>query len=156
MRPILAKQTAPSRFVLLEGGIVGRADDMMIIRGMNVYPTAIEQILHSFPEVVEYRMTARKHGAMDELVIEVEDHLQQPARIAQELQLKLGLKIDVRCVAALSLPRSEGKGRRFVDERTVSTRGRQGDEETTAEDVERNNSPCLPLSLSSLSSTITL
>ena len=51
---------------------------MMIIRGMNIYPTAIEQILHSFPEVVEYRLTARKHGALDELVIEVEDHLQQP------------------------------------------------------------------------------
>jgi phenylacetate-CoA ligase len=89
---------------------------------MNIYPTAIEQILHGFPEVVEYRITARKHGTMDELVIEVEDHLQQPARIAQEFQLKLGLKIDVRCVSAMSLPRSEGKGRRFVDERNnVST-----------------------------------
>jgi phenylacetate-CoA ligase len=90
---------------------------MMIIRGMNVYPTAIEQILRSFPEVVEYRMTARKRGELDELIVEVEDHLQQPARIADELQLKLGLKIDVRAVSAMSLPRFEGKGRRFVDER---------------------------------------
>lgn len=114
-------------FVLLEGGILGRADDMMIIRGMNIYPTAIEQILHSFPEVVEYRMTARKHGAMDELLIEVEDHLQQPARIAEELHLRLGLKVDVLCVDALSLPRFEGKGRRFVDERSVEQRG--GDKE---------------------------
>ena len=84
---------------------------------MNIYTTAIEQILHGFPEVVEYRMTARKNGAMDELLIEVEDHLNDPARIAQELHLKLGLKIDVRCVPPLSLPRTEGKGRRFVDER---------------------------------------
>jgi phenylacetate-CoA ligase len=90
---------------------------MMIIRGMNVYPSAIEQILRSFPEVVEYRMTARKQGAMDELVVEVEDHLQQPARISRELQLKLGLKVDVHCVTAMSLPRFEGKGQRFVDER---------------------------------------
>ena len=89
----------------------------MIIRGMNIYPTAIEQILHSFPEVVEYRMTARKRGELDELVVEVEDHLQQPARIAEELRLKLGLKIDVHGVSAMSLPRFEGKGRRFVDER---------------------------------------
>jgi phenylacetate-CoA ligase len=103
------------RFVLLDGGILGRADDMMIIRGMNVYPSAIEQILRSFPEVVEFRMTARKRGAMDELVVEVEDHLQQPDRIAEELRLRLGLKIDVRCAAAMSLPRFEGKGRRFVD-----------------------------------------
>lgn len=109
--------SSPNRFVLLDGGILGRADDMMIIRGMNVYPSAIEQILHSFPEVVEYRMTARKRGALDELVIEVEDHLQHPARIADELRLKLGLKVDVRCVPAMSLPRFEGKGRRFVDER---------------------------------------
>jgi phenylacetate-CoA ligase len=90
---------------------------MLIIRGMNVYPTAIEQILHSFPEVVEYRITARKQGAMDGLVIEVEDHLQQPARIIEELRLKLGLKIDVRSVSAMSLPRFEGKGQRFIDER---------------------------------------
>ena len=103
--------------MLLDGGILGRADDMMIIRGMNVYPTAIEQILHSFPEVVEYRMTARKRGEMDELVIEVEDHLQQPARIAQELQLKLGLKIDVRACRRCRCRASKGKGRRFVDER---------------------------------------
>jgi phenylacetate-CoA ligase len=106
-----------NRFVLLEGGVLGRSDDMMIIRGMNVYPTAIEQILRSFPEVVEYRMTARKRGELDELVVEVEDHLQQPARIAEELRLKLGLKIDVRAVTAMSLPRFEGKGQRFIDER---------------------------------------
>jgi phenylacetate-CoA ligase len=116
VRPIW-NASGSSRFVLLDGGILSRADDMLIIRGMNIYPTAIEQILHGFPEVVEYRITARKHGAMDELVIEVEDRLQQPARIAQELQLKLGLKIDVRCVSAMSLPRFEGKGRRFIDER---------------------------------------
>jgi phenylacetate-CoA ligase len=91
---------------------------MMIVRGMNVYPSSIEQILHSFPEVVEYRLIARKQGAMDEIVIEVEDHLNQPERISQELQLRLGLNVAVVCVAPLSLPRFEGKGRRFIDERT--------------------------------------
>jgi phenylacetate-CoA ligase len=116
VRPIW-NSDGPNRFVFLDGGILGRADDMLIIRGMNIYPTAIERILHGFPEVVEYRITARKQGAMDELVIEVEDHLQEPTRIASELQLKLGLKIEVRCVSAMSLPRFEGKGRRFVDER---------------------------------------
>jgi phenylacetate-CoA ligase len=84
---------------------------------MNIYPSAIEQILHSFPEVVEYRMTAHRRGELDELIIEVEDRLQQPERIAEELRLQLGLKIDVRCVAPMSLPRFDGKGRRFVDER---------------------------------------
>jgi len=105
------------RFVLLDGGVLGRVDDMVVVRGVNVYPTAIEQILRTFPEVVEYRVRARRRGEMDELVIEVEDHLQAPERIARELRLRLGLKIDVRLAPAMSLPRSEGKGRRFVDER---------------------------------------
>ena len=55
---------------------------------------------------------------MDEMVVEVEDHLQAPERIAKELQLRLGLKVDVRLAAAMSLPRFEGKGARFVDLRS--------------------------------------
>ena len=103
--------------MLLEGGVLGRADDMMIIRGVNIYPSAIEQILHGFPEVVEYRMTVRKRGELDELVIDVEDHMMRPERIADELQLKLGLKVEVHAVPSMSLPRFDGKGHRFVDER---------------------------------------
>lgn len=114
-----------NNFVLLEGGVLGRADDMMIIRGVNIFPSAVEQILHSFPEVVEYRLTACKRRELDELVVEVEDHLHAPRRIGEELQLRLGLKIDVRDVPPLSLPRFEGKGRRFVDDRN-----RQGEKET--------------------------
>jgi phenylacetate-CoA ligase len=116
VRPVWSSDT-DNGFVLLDGGVLGRADDMVIVRGMNIYPTAIEQILHSFPEVVEYRVTARRQGALDELLVEVEDHLQQPQRIAHELQLKLGLKVDVRCVTSMSLPRYEGKGCRFIDDR---------------------------------------
>ncbi|MCG8448616.1 MAG: phenylacetate--CoA ligase family protein [Pirellulales bacterium] len=104
-----------NRFVLLEGGVLSRADDMMIVRGVNVFPSSLEQILHSFPEVVEYRITVRKRGEMDELVVEVEDHLQNTARIAEEMLLRLGLKVDVRLAPAMSLPRFEGKGARFVD-----------------------------------------
>jgi phenylacetate-CoA ligase len=116
VRPIWP-DSGPNRFVLLEGGVLGRADDMMIIRGMNIYPSAIEQILHTFPEVVEYRMTACKRGTMDALMIEVEDRLNEPKRIAEEMRLKLGLKVEVCCVPMRTLPRFEGKGRRFVDER---------------------------------------
>jgi phenylacetate-CoA ligase len=127
--PSLQGRGVACSFVLLAGSILGRADDMLIIRGMNVYPTAVEQILRSFPEVVEYRMTARKRGELEELVVEVEDHLQQPERIANELHLKLGLKIEVRCAPAMSLPRFDGKGQRFVDLRQPESR--QGDKETS-------------------------
>ena len=106
-----------NRFVLLEGGVLARADQMMIIRGVNIFPSAVEEILRSFPEVVEYRLTARKRGAMDELLVEVEDQRSAPERIAEAMSLRLGLKIEVALAPPASLPRFEGKGRRFIDER---------------------------------------
>jgi phenylacetate-CoA ligase len=109
-----------NRFVLLEGGVVGRADDMLIIRGVNVFPSAIDEIVRSFPEVVEYRAVACKRGEMDELVVDVEDHLAEPRRIAQEFAVRLGLQVEVRLAAPLSLPRFEGKGRRIFDSRPGS------------------------------------
>lgn len=106
-----------NRFVLLDGGVLGRADDMLVIRGVNIFPSSIDEIVRGFPEIVEYRMIASKQGAMDALSLEVEDRLQNPQRIAEALHLGLGLTIDVRLAAADSLPRFEGKGRRFVDKR---------------------------------------
>ncbi len=107
----------PNRFVRLDGGVLGRADDMMIIRGVNVFPSAIEDIVRGFPEVVEFRITARTEGELDELLVEVEDRLEQPQRIAEALRLRLGLRIEVQGVGIGTLPRFEAKGKRFVDQR---------------------------------------
>lgn len=107
----------PNRFLLLEGGILGRSDDMLVVRGVNIFPSSIEQILRSFPEVVEYRMTAVRSGTLDQLIVEIEDRLNDPQRVAEELRLRLGLKVDVKTVPIGSLPRFEGKGKRFVDNR---------------------------------------
>ena len=107
----------PCQFVLLTGGVLGRSDDMMIIRGVNIFPSSIEQILRSFPEVIEYRMTAFKEGQMDQLKIEIEDRLNEPERVVDELKVRLGLRVAVECVPAGSLPRFDLKGKRFVDER---------------------------------------
>ncbi len=107
------------RFVLLAGGVLGRADNMLVVRGVNVFPSSIEHILRGFPELVEYRVTAIKAGSMDSLAVEVEDRLSQPERIARELQLRLGLKIEVQQVPLGTLPRFEGKGQRFIDRRTA-------------------------------------
>jgi phenylacetate-CoA ligase len=62
-------------------------------------------------------MTVLKQGAMDHLLIEVEDRLEKPDRIETELRLRLGLRVEVVLVPMGSLPRFEGKGRRFVDKR---------------------------------------
>jgi len=110
-------QQGPNRFVLLEGGVLGRADDMMIIRGVNIFPTSIDQIVHGFPEVIEYQMIATRQHEMDHLVVEIEDRMEEPRRVAEELRLRLGLKIEVRTVPIGSLPRYEGKGKRFIDQR---------------------------------------
>ena len=58
----------------LEGGILARADDMVNIRGVNVYPTSIESVVHGIPEIVEFRSTVSQPGAMRTLSIEIEVH----------------------------------------------------------------------------------
>lgn len=109
-----------NRFTLLEGGVLGRADDMLIVRGVNIFPSSVEQILRAFPEIVEFRVIILKQGSLDALLVEIEDRLNDAERVAREMQLRLGLKVDVRCVPLGSLPRFEGKGKRFHDQRQVS------------------------------------
>ena len=116
VRPVWSDDQ-PCRFVLLDGGVLGRSDDMMIIRGMNIFPSAIEKILRGFPEIIEYRLTAYKDSQLDELLIEVEDRLDDSTRVQRELQVRLGLRIEVRCVPIGTLPRFEAKGKRFIDKR---------------------------------------
>jgi phenylacetate-CoA ligase len=90
---------------------------MLTVRGVNIFPTAIEQIVRSFPEVLEYQAIVTKVDSSDQIILNVEDRLATPVRIAEELHLRLGLKVEVRCVALGSLPRFEGKGSRLVDQR---------------------------------------
>jgi phenylacetate-CoA ligase len=90
---------------------------MLIVRGVNIFPSSVEQILRAFPEVVEYRVTVQRHNSRDLLGVEIEDRLAQPERVARELHVRLGLKVEVRCVPLGSLPRFEGKGKRFIDQR---------------------------------------
>ena len=106
----------------LEGGILARADDMVNVRGVSVYPAAIEAIVRRFAEVVEFRSTVATNGAMRSLSIEIEPYPQAPdapalaARVAQQLREALGLTVPVRLAAPGTLPRFEMKARRFVVE----------------------------------------
>lgn len=115
-------------WVWLEGGVVGRADDMLVVRGVNIFPGAIDGIVRSFPEVVEYRLTVSTRESLDVLHLEIEDHLADPGRVAHELQLRLGLRVEVTAVPTGSLPRFEGKGRRIVDHRKLTPSGQQPSE----------------------------
>jgi phenylacetate-CoA ligase len=106
-----------NQFVFLDGGVLGRVDEMMIVRGVNVYPSAIEQVVREFPGVNEFRITVTKQGEMDALLVdvEVEGDDQSPKKIAERLQSQLGLHVSVRAVPIGILPRGEHKRQRFID-----------------------------------------
>ncbi len=108
------------------GGILSRADDMVCVRGVNVYPTAVEAVVRRFPEIVEYRSTISATGAMYALAVEIELEPATAAdavaiRVAQALRESMGLTVPVRVVAAGALPRFEMKARRFVVEAPWTT-----------------------------------
>jgi phenylacetate-CoA ligase len=108
--------------VRLEGGILGRADDMVAVRGVNVYPAAIEAVVRSIPEVAEFRSTVRRSGAMRQLSIDVELNVARPdqaavvMRLVQDVREALGLTVPVHVVDPGTLPRYEMKARRFFVE----------------------------------------
>ncbi len=110
-------------FVRLVGGVVARADDMVNIRGTNVYPAAVEEVLGAIDTVVEYRCTVRTAASMRALAVEVEvgrgaDEAAVTALVSQNLRKALSLNVQVTPVPAGTLPRFEMKARRFVVERS--------------------------------------
>ncbi|MEO7020348.1 MAG: AMP-binding protein [Ktedonobacteraceae bacterium] len=104
-------------FLYLPGGVLGRADDMLIVRGVNVYPSALADILHRFPEVQEYRIIVTKSGMLDEITLQVECPPELVPRLQTELHLALNLRVPIEIVAPGSLPRFEMKARRVEDRR---------------------------------------
>lgn len=105
----------------LEGGILGRADDMLTIRGNNVFPSSLEAILRQFEEVAEYRIEVRTQREMHHLKLEIEPAPEAQAsveallaRIRRTIKDRLNFHPDVVAVPTGSLPRFELKGQRFV------------------------------------------
>ncbi len=104
----------------LEGGIVGRADDMVVVRGVNVYPGAVEEIVRSCRGVAEYRVFVGERLSLTEVRIEVEpdagtDAARLPHKLEAALRDALSLRIPVS-LAASALPRFEMKARRWKKE----------------------------------------
>ena len=110
--------TGPA-YLWLEGGIVARADDMVTIRGVNVYPTAVEAVVRAQADVTEFRATVSRESAMLHLTVDIEvrpgaDATGVADAVALGLKDALGLTVAVHAVAANALPRFEMKARRFV------------------------------------------
>jgi phenylacetate-CoA ligase len=107
-------------FARLQGGILGRVDDMFIVRGNNVFPTAVEAVIRRFAEVAEFRVTVSGHDALAQVTIEIEplvnsaDPADLARRVSRAVQEALSFRADVNAVAPGTLPRFDMKSRRFV------------------------------------------
>lgn len=105
----------------LKGGVLGRADDMITIRGNNVFPSSVEAILREFNQLVEFRIEVRTVRSMHQILLKLEPHpdltLPQVAELEQcvrrTMKDRLNFQPDVEIVDQDSLPRFELKGRRF-------------------------------------------
>jgi len=103
----------------LPDGLFGRADDMLVIRGENVYPSAIEEAVRAGGCEGEFRVEVVRAGSLDELLVEVEGSEELVSAVTGELRKTLGLRAEVTAVADGSLPRTEFKSRRVTDRRPL-------------------------------------
>lgn len=106
--------------MVFEGGILGRSDDMVVVRGVNVYPGAVESVIRSLPEVGEYQVRLTGSRGMSELEVVVEAALEAPNAQGLSLELQrafqraLNLRVPVTVVDAGTLPRFDMKARRWI------------------------------------------
>lgn len=104
----------------LEGGIIGRTDDMVVIRGVNVHPSAVEELIRGIGEVAEYRVEVFTRHGMPELSLHVEpsatcsDLAGLTKRLESTFRTAFNLRVPVTISAAGELPRFEMKARRWV------------------------------------------
>ena len=107
-----------SPFPKMLGGILGRVDDMFTVRGVNLYPSQVEDIVRRQPAIAEFCIEVRQVRGMEEVTILCEttgvDGEQAVALLAHDLRLALGARIECQLVAAGTLPKSDLKSRRLV------------------------------------------
>ena len=113
VRPLLE----PGRDLGLVGGILGRVDDMLIVRGVNVFPSSVEAVVREFPEIAEFQVEVRRSPTLTDLVLraEIAGEAASVARaLERRLQDRLSLRVPVHVAAPGSLPRFELKARRWT------------------------------------------
>ena len=110
-----------SGFLRLENGVIGRIDGGIIIRGVVIYPSAVENVVRTFPEVTEFAVDVYRRRSLDEMEIRLEVRGESrdsvAGAVAREARRKLGFRVGVRAVGPNTLPRFELKARRFTDHR---------------------------------------
>ncbi len=100
----------PCRFLWLEGGVLGRVDVMVVVRGVNIFPSSIEAIVREFAGIKDFRLILKRRHEMDEVEVQIEaDDETNVTALANRLQQRLGLRIPVECLATGSLPIKRGE-----------------------------------------------
>ncbi len=112
------KCTCGRSFARFEGGVIGRADDMVVVRGVNIFPSAVENLVRQCESVEEFRITVTTDREMGNLAIELElskNANPESARktVDQAIQNELSLRPEITLVPSGSLPRFEMKAKRF-------------------------------------------
>ncbi len=112
-----------SKHRILDGGVIGRIDNAIIVRGLNIYPATIENIILKFPDVNEFTVRVYRTETLDELEIQIESTNRNPTETAtavtSAIRNALGLRAIVKVVPHGTLPRYELKSKRFTDERNL-------------------------------------
>ena len=102
----------------LDGGVLSRIDDMVVIRGVNIYPSAIESVIRQSPHVAEFQVRHHQQDAMDELTVIIEPTPKHPKALIKALESQLrdtfSLRIPVELAPMDSLPRHEFKAKRWI------------------------------------------
>ena len=103
----------------LKGGVIGRVDDALIIRGIVVYPSAIENIVRQFPAIDEFAVDIHRHNNLDEFDVRIElaGSTDTTEQLSQALSHRLGLRANVHITGPNTLPRFELKAQRVTDHR---------------------------------------
>ena len=118
------------KFMRLKGGVIGRIDDALIVRGINIFPSAIENIVRRFSDVGEFAVDVYRKKTMDEMAIRIEIGGSGPDNVAKaiskELRNGLGLRVQIEVVPHGTLPRFDLKARRFTDHRKQNIAVTQG------------------------------
>jgi phenylacetate-CoA ligase len=115
----LSKQFSRQGFRILEGGIIGRADDMIHVRGNNLYPSAIEAVIRQFHGIAEFQIVVSRKEALTDISINIELSLGEDAKevvsnLGRKLKDEFLFRIDVFALPSGSLPRFEMKAKRVV------------------------------------------
>jgi phenylacetate-CoA ligase len=117
-RVVLSREpcSCGSPFAKILGGIQGRTDDMFTVRGVNLFPSQVEEIVRRHPEITEFVIEHRRLQRMDEvrLLVECLDGALSSDRLEAELRHALGVRIECRQVDGGTLPRSELKSSRLL------------------------------------------